>query len=55
LAKLEARADQVANCEHGPDAAVMATIPFGMSTLKQHGRMLKRYSQPANNRSRTAA
>jgi hypothetical protein len=41
LAELQARTDQVANCEHGPDAAVMAAIPFGMSTLKQHARMLE--------------
>jgi hypothetical protein len=46
LAELEVRANQVANCEHGWDAAVVATIPFGMSTLEQHARMLEASPAP---------
>jgi formate-dependent phosphoribosylglycinamide formyltransferase (GAR transformylase) len=44
LAKLEARTDQVANCEHSRDAAVVAAIPVSTSTLEQHVQMLRRQS-----------
>ena len=47
LAELNPRTDPIANREHGRDAAVVAAIPFGTSTLKLHARMLEAVPFPS--------